>query len=118
MTAAPSESVLLLSHSLSPALESTSRNHVGRFPFQMTAVPQQSWGSRGWDGAKYSSCISLRFSIKFLSHVWWVLFWGYLFLLYGKLFSVFPAQGFFFFLLIEFDSLKGKNTNEKNINIF
>lgn len=120
VTAAPSESVLLLSRSLSPALESTSRNHVGLFPFQMTTVPQQSWGSRGRDGAKYSSCSSLRFSIKFLSRIWWVLFWGYLFLLYGKLFSVFPAQGFFFFffLRIEFDSLKGKNTNEKNINIF
>lgn len=91
---------------------------LGGFPFQTTAVPQ-SWGSKGWDVAKYSSCISLCFSIKFLSHIWWVLFWGCLFLLYGKLFSVFPAQGFFSpRLLIEFDSLKGKNTNEKIINIF
>ena len=50
-------------------------------------------GLPGLEPGEYSSRVHLLLSAEFLSHIWWI--FRYLFLLYGKLFSVFPL---FFFI--------------------
>ena len=56
-------------------------------------------GLPGLEPGEYSSRVHLLLSAEFLSHIWWI--FRYLFLLYGKLFSVFPLFFFHFLNLLQ-----------------
>lgn len=52
------------------------RNHVGTFPISDGGSSTITLGFQGLECGKHSACISLLLSIKFLSHIWWVLYFG------------------------------------------